>query len=413
VTLKMNNQTFGGTNSGPAAIVIGAQAPGLAVVRSLGRRGVKVFVSTHSANEPAAASRYVAGVLITPDPAIDPDEFAATLGDRIGAGDRPIIFPTSDSAVSAVARNLDRLADRCTVAGPSWPVAERFIDKRKTVQLAAEVDVPVPPWSIPRDLSHAAKIADEVTYPRLVKPSQGHVFTRHTGRKMLAVDDGPGLIAAVRLCSEVGVDALVQEIIPGPPEYGANQIVYVRGTEVVAEFTARKVRNWPADWGSPCAVVSERIDGLTERTRRLLVAAGYEGVACAEYKFDALRNAYQLIEVNVRHNLSGALAPMCGVDFPWIDYSTHAGLDTDDKISGSEFVEGIPWVDSFRDTVNLATTGTWWKNPRGAVGPYRGSGARAFFDRDDMAPFRRRAVQLSGQAARRTRRRLDLRRTRT
>lgn len=401
IGLKMKNQISGRRLREPAAIVIGAQAPGLAVIRSLGRRGVEVLVATHDANEPAACSRYAEGVLITPDPAVDAVGFATALRDQIRPGDWPIIIPSSDSAVSAVARNLDRLVDRCTVAGPTWQVAERFIDKRKTAHLAEKVGVSVPPSVILRDLNHAAELADGLTYPLLVKPSQGHVFTRHTGRKMLSVDDGPELVAAARLCAEVGVGALVQEIIPGPPEYGMNHIVYIRSTEVVAEFTARKIRNWPTDWGSPCAVVSERIDGLTERTRRLLVAAGYEGIACAEYKFDARRDDYQLIEVNVRHNLSGALAPECGVDFPWIDYSIHAGLDTYDETSGSEFVEGIPWVDSFRDTINLATTGTWWRDPRGAAAPYRGRGARAFFDRDDMAPFRRRAAQLVSQAARR------------
>lgn len=400
-------------NGGPTAIVIGAQAPGLAVVRSLGRRGVTVLVATHSASEPAASSRYAAGVLIAPDPAIDPDGFVATLRNQIRTDDRPVIIPTSDSGVLAVARNLDRLIDRHTVAGPSWPVAERFIDKRETVKLAAEIGVSVPPWSIPVDLTHAAEIAEEVNYPVLVKPSQGHVFTRHTGRKMLSVNDGPELVAAVGLCTEIGVEALVQEIIPGPPEYGANQIVYVRGSEVVAEFTSRKIRNWPTDWGSPCAVVSERIDGLAERTRRLLVAADYEGVACAEYKFDARLDDYQLIEVNVRHNLSGALAPLCGVDFPWIDYSTHAGLEMDEEISEPESVMGVPWVDEFRDTANLATTGTWWRDPGGAVAPYRGRGAHAFFDRDDMAPFWRRAAQLAGQGARRARPRRDIQSTRT
>lgn len=149
-----------------------------------------------------------------------------------------------------------------------------------------------------------------------------------------------------------------------------------------------------------------QVDGRTERTRRLLVAADHEGIACGEYKFDARRNDYQLIEVNVRHNLSGALAPECGVDFPWIGYSVHAGLYADDETSRPAFVEGISWVDSFRDTVNLATTGAWWRDSRGAAAPYRGRGARAFFGRDDMAPLRHRAAQIVSQAARRTPQRL-------
>jgi D-aspartate ligase len=393
---------------GPTAIVVGGLAPGLAVTRSLGRRGVKVLVATHSPDEPAAGSRYAAGVLLTPNPAVDQDGFATALLDGLPVGERPVIIPSEDAAVSAVARNLDRLADPFTVAAPSWPVAEWFIDKRKTALLAERVDVRAPRSSVPIDLDHAMEIGKSLSYPVLVKPSQGHVFIRQTGRKMLAVDDRHALLEAVRICAEVGVEPLVQEIIPGPPENGVNQIMYISGGEVVAEFTARKIRNWPTDWGSPCALVSEHIDDLSERTHRLLKAAGYEGMACAEYKVDSRCDDYQLMEVNVRHNLSGALAPRCGVDFPWIDYARRAGLDIGDGARECDFQEGVHWVDGFRDTANLATTGAWWRDPRGAIAPYGGPGVRAFFDPDDMAPFRRRGARLGRKAIASARRRVGL-----
>jgi D-aspartate ligase len=167
------------------------------------------------------------------------------------------------------------------------------------------------------------------------------MFTRHTGRKMLAADDRDALLDAIRVCAEAGVKPLVQEIIPGQPENGANHIVYFHDGEITAEFNARKIRNWPVDWGSPCALVSERIDGLTERTQRLLGAAGYQGMACVEYKFDSRCSDYQLMEVNVRHNLSGAPAPRCGVDFPWIDYATRVGLDIGGTVEPDGFEEGV------------------------------------------------------------------------
>jgi predicted ATP-grasp superfamily ATP-dependent carboligase len=209
--LKMRKQASGRIHRGPTAVVIGAQAPGLAVVRSHGRRGVNLLVATHNAGEPAACSRCAAGVLITPDPAIDPAGFTAALRDQIRPGDRPIVIPSSERAVSAVVRNLDQPVDRCTVAGPTWPVAERFIDKRKTAHLAAEVAVSVPASVTPLDLHHATELADGPTYPVLVKPSQGHVSTRHIGHKMLSVDDGPELVTAARLCAEIGVGALFRD----------------------------------------------------------------------------------------------------------------------------------------------------------------------------------------------------------
>jgi predicted ATP-grasp superfamily ATP-dependent carboligase len=141
-------------------------------------------------------------------------------------------------------------------------------------------------------------------------------------------------------------------------------------------------------------VVSERIDGLAERTRDLLVEAGFEGMACAEYKFDHRCGDYQLMEINVRHNLSGALAIRCGVDFAWIDYARRAGLDPGPTTPPGGFEEGVYWVDSFRDLANIVTDGAWRRAPRAMVDPYWRPGAWAFLAREDMAPFRRRAEQL-------------------
>jgi predicted ATP-grasp superfamily ATP-dependent carboligase len=146
---------------GPTAIVVGGLAPGLAVARSLGRRGVRVLVATHSPDEPAASSRYVSGVLLTPNPAVDQDSFVAALIAGAPAGERPIIVPPDD-AVGAVARNLDRLADRFTEAAPSWPVAEWFIDKRKTALLAEKVGVRAPRFSVPTDFDQAVRVSEDV-----------------------------------------------------------------------------------------------------------------------------------------------------------------------------------------------------------------------------------------------------------
>jgi predicted ATP-grasp superfamily ATP-dependent carboligase len=392
---------------GPSAIVVSAQAPGLSVVRSLRRRGVHVTVATESLDEPAVSSRYTSAVVHTPDPATDPAGCVDAVLDALPADGQAVVIPSGDDAICAVAEGYDRLTERCHVAGPPWSVAEWFIDKRKTIELAAKTGVRAPRSAIDFDSTDAAAIAKTFTYPVLVKPSQSHILTRLTGSKMLAVDSAAEFVDAVRLCERLGVVPYAQEIIPGPPAHGVNVILYIHGGEIVADFTARKVRNWPADWGSPCALVSERIAGLNERTRRLLVAAGFEGMACAEYKYDDRCDDYQLMEVNVRHNLSSALALRCGVDFAWIDFVHHADLDPTPMEPNRPFEEGVAWIDTLRDATNLATTGTWWRSPRAAIAPYRRPRAWAFIDRTDMKPFVRRAEQLVRRELQRLRRHDD------
>jgi hypothetical protein len=96
------------------------------------------------------------------------------------------------------------------------------------------------------------------------------------------------------------------------------------------------------------------------------------------------------------------------VDFPWIDYANRAGLDVGATPALGAFEEGVHWVDTLRDVGSVATTGTWWRRPRRAVEPYGGAGARAFWDRDDMAPFRLHVADSAGRAIRRLRERFGV-----
>ena len=57
------------------------------------------------------------------------------------------------------------------------------------------------------------------------------------------------------------------------------------------------------------AVRSELVTDVIGPTGALLRATEYDGFACAEYKFDRRDRRYKLMEVNVRYNLSSALAP--------------------------------------------------------------------------------------------------------
>jgi predicted ATP-grasp superfamily ATP-dependent carboligase len=221
--------------------------------------------------------------------------------------------------------------------------------------------------------------------PALIKPSQGHLFARVFGTKMFQVGDRADAMKVYDLCAAEGLEMMIQEIIKGPPQAGVNHIVLARGGDVLAEFTAQKIRNWPAEYGSPSAVRSKWVPEVVAATRALLKATRYDGVACAEYKRDETDGRYKLMEVNVRHNLSGALAPSCGVDFPWLQYELITGSEIEFP---STFSEGMYWVDSLRDLRHLAREP--WRHSRSLLeffAPYyrRGVDARAAWR--DLTPF--------------------------
>ena len=339
------------TTAMPGSVVVGGQAPGLAVVRSLNRRGIAVALASYNSSDPARRSRHVREVIDVPEPMMDEPGFIARLRSMPTAWHGSVLMASGDQSALALARCRDKLSDRFWVVSPSWSAVERFVDKKFTYRLAQDVGVPVPNTVAPSDRTEAERALAAFSFPVLIKPSQGHLFQHAFGTKMFEAGDPVAAMEAYDHCTDLGIDVMIQEIIAGPPELGVNHIALAVKGQVVAQFTARKIRNWPAEYGSPSAVRSELVTDVIGPTGALLRATEYDGFACAEYKFDPRDRRYKLMEVNVRHNLSGALAPRCGVDFPWLQYKIAAGYPVE---PASGFQERIYWVDSLRDLRHLA-----------------------------------------------------------
>src|SRR5207249_9127600 len=116
---------------------------------------------------------------------------------------------------------------------------------------------------------------------------------------------------------------------------------YVVDGAPVVEFTSRKVRLAPPDFGFPTAVVSAPVPEVVGPGRRIVAAMGIEGFANVEFKRDARDGSYKLMEVNGRPNMSGALAVRCGIDFPLIAYRhlVHGVVPT-----AQRWERGVYWV---------------------------------------------------------------------
>ena len=158
------------------------------------------------------------------------------------------------------------------------------------------------------------------------------------------------------------------------------------------EFTARKVRSAPPDFGSPCVNVSELIPEVVEPGRAILGAMHFDGYACIEFKQDERDGIYRVIDINGRHNLSTMLAVRCGINFPWLHYQHLAeGVAP----HAMDFMAGIYWIDILRD-VSYSLPGL--RSGRYRLGdlikPYRRAHVFAILDVCDLAPFLKRIGDL-------------------
>jgi D-aspartate ligase len=367
-------------SGGPTAYVLGGNAAGLAVMRSLGRAGVPVVAVLSDERDFSARSRY-ATALRAPDPA----DAAQAFVDLLGRQSPGVLVPATDASLEAVAEHHDVLAERHLVACPASGVAQLFLDKLRTSEVAERAGVAAPRTAIPTTADELDALAGELTYPCLVKPRESFRYSRAFGVKMHRVEDAAQLRTAWRRAADLDIGTVVQELIPGPEVGGVNYNVYVVDGAPVVEMTSRKVRLAPRDFGFPTVVQSAPVPEIVEPGRRIVAAMGIEGFANVEFKRDARDGTYKLMEVNGRPNMSGALAVRCGVDFPLL---TYRHLVDGAVPTARPWQHHVYWVDEVADA--RAVVGRWRSRElslRDALTPYVGRRVFVSFAAHDPGPL--------------------------
>ncbi len=380
-----------------AAVIISSHIAGLGVIRALGSAGVPVVVLRYEAGDMGHVSKYVRQSLWAPHPEEREAEFVQFLLDAAPRLGQSLLIPTSDTALCALSRNKSVLERHYVVACTDWEVSERFIDKKHTYAIADAAGVPVPRTTVPHCREDVERFAAMASYPCVVKPCQGHRFRTATQArwKWVRADGFEDLLENFQKAAAAGMEVMFQEYIPGEESAGVNYNSYFWGGQELVEFTARKIRNYPPDTGSPCVVVSQRVPDVLDAGRRLLKAMDFCGYSCAEFKRDERDGVYKLIEVNGRHNLSSLLAPHCGINFPLLQYRH---LVDGHLPSAGEFREGVHWIDISRDLASLL-----WRLRRGRfpsasdLGPYLAEHVFAVFDWRDPRPAMTRTADAIAQ----------------
>ena len=168
-------------------------------------------------------------------------------------------------------------------------------------------------------------MATGLEYPVVLKPSRS--VAEYRGRRAKFVVRHAASVsdiarAAVEL-DPAGYPLLVQQRVVGP---GVGIFLLVWHGQTLATFAHRRFREKPPAGG--VSVYREGIAAdpeLVRRSRALLDAFGWCGVAMVEYKIDARTSTPYLMEVNGRFWGSLQLAIDSGVDFPGLPRSVALG----------------------------------------------------------------------------------------
>jgi D-aspartate ligase len=364
------------------ALVLDGNPGALAIVRSLGRRNIPVWVLVGQYRL-AGFSRYCSRALCWPDATESAKvEWLKELG-RANNLDDWVLFSTSDETARLESLNRGPLSSQYRVTSPSWEVMRWAYDKRLTYQLGAELGLSQPHSFFPRDRTEAESL--ECEFPVVLKPAYKQATNRFTRSKAWRARDRKELLRlyddAVLLVDPSLV--IIQEMIDGGGEHQFSFACLCLDGRPIASLTARRTRQYPVDFGQGSFVETVELPEIEGPAKRLLSSLHYSGVAELEFKYDAQDGKYKLLEMNPRFWTWHALGAPSGVDFPYLVWQ----MANEQSIEEVRARGGLKWVHMVKD---LAAAAGNISRGRMSLGDYlrslSGISEFAIYSRDDFLP---------------------------
>lgn len=328
--------------SAPAALVMNMHITGLAVARSLGRAGVPVVGLDDERGGLGQSSRHLSGLGLVPGPSLDDGralaEHLAALGPSFA--ERPVLLPTNDDWVLALARHRDRLEEHYRYPFAPYDVVQRALSKTALYRACEQLGVAIPrSWYL--DDRPVEQVAAEVPYPCVLKPDDSRGFYNAFRAKVFVVQDAPELLRRHAEAAAAGLSLVAQEWVDTEPGGFWSVASYLSpdGTPR-GVFTGRKLEQWPPDFGTSC-LADARWDGdIAAAGVQVLQALGYSGISEIEFVQDAATGRQLLLDVNTRAWKWVGLPIASGVDLPLLAYRDAIGQPYD---SGPQR-DGLRWT---------------------------------------------------------------------
>jgi predicted ATP-grasp superfamily ATP-dependent carboligase len=286
----------------------------VAFIRSLGRRGWRVTAADTDRRSPGFRSRWTTDRLVYPDPAERAEAAveALALAARRSAVD--LLIPITDEIGLPLAADRDQFEGSTRLALPHPSALAVAHDKRRTLDMAARLGVPIPTTCEVTNADHAAQVATGLGWPVVIKPQVSRE-PRADGTidafSVAYAGDEPRLRSLVaELEGRTGI--LLQRWQPG--EGHGIELLAHEGRPLAA-FQHRRLREVPVTGGASAFRESVPLDPLLYGyASRLLRDLAWTGLAMVEFRLTP--NGPELMEINGRVWGSLPLAVRAGMDFP-------------------------------------------------------------------------------------------------
>lgn len=303
---------------------------GLATIRSLGRRGIRVTAADSDRISIGFFSRYCARRLHYPDPATSSGEYFNTIVGELKRHSYDMVIPLFEECLLPLAQRRESLEGLARFPYAPHEQIESARDKALAVEVARRCGLRTPATFPVHGRGDAELALSQSPLPLIVRPR------RTSGSKGLhRVDSREALWPVCERVARGFGPVIIQEYIPwGGYTYDVD--VLMNGDSVArAVVVCKRLRTFPPLAGPTSCGQAVRWPELSETAVSLLKEMRWRGPAEVEFRIDPRDGTPVFMEVNPR--LWGSLYTgiLAGVDFPYLLY--RLAMDGD-----------IPPVDTYR-----------------------------------------------------------------
>lgn len=305
---------------GNVLVTDGRQRSTLALVRSLGKKGINITVGEDELPCLASKSKYCRYAFKYPSPIFHPYDFIESLMVELQREKYDLLIPMTDITSCLIAEHKKKLSAFTKIPMVDWEIFNRASDKGEVISLSQKLSLPVPKTYFVRQIDEIIKMAPDFSYPVIIKPRRSKYLIQ-SGWVNTSVDYAYSLdeiTGKLRSFDPFLPLPLIQERIQGP---GSGAFFLFNHGEEKAFFFHKRLREKPPSGG--VSVLRESIPvhpKMKEYAVRLLKALNWHGVAMVEFKLDEKDNLPKIMEINARFWGSLQLAIDSGVNFPYLLY---------------------------------------------------------------------------------------------
>jgi predicted ATP-grasp superfamily ATP-dependent carboligase len=296
-------------------VVDGGVRHAIDIVRSLGKRGMKVSIVAKEQRPPARFSRYLDKAYVFPLNSNQMEPSLNYLESLARQHHFDAMIAAGLDGFRILSWGLERLSRYTAVPVSSDSLFAIAEDKADTTLCAERIGVPAPKTYYPEGTADLEKYR-HIPYPVVVKArrGQGH-FGYASSFEELKNVTYPAICAQVPQQIGEGIYPILQEYIKGKA-HGFYALMN-HGT-LKAFFMHERIHEVPPTGGPSAMAKSYYDEELIRVGTTMLRELKWHGVAMVEFKKDEKDGCYKLIEINPKFWGSLGLSISAGVDFPYM-----------------------------------------------------------------------------------------------